>query len=520
VIEPSSHAASRPRILVVDDEPALGRALLDMLADEPVQCVWVDSAPEALERLAFGNYDLVLTDILMPKVGGLELLRAIEELDPELPVVLVTNEGEPEAAVEAVRARAFDFLWKPVDPVALLEAVRRGIATRRKAVCARELAAAERRRLERRSLLLSILFEQGSDCVLTWDQQGRLVDLSPGIAALTGVELEHLLAAGSAELFEREPFGGAIEDRIRELARKPGRLQSQEVVVRTREGPTPTRLTLMVCELPPAEDGELPVCWIVGLLQPPEREDLRDRLRRADRLTGAAMVSSVAAHEIKNDLGPLLTCMTLLEDANVDDELGEVLTAASDCVRRIGAGVERILAPLRPQLGHPRRLAIGELVRDSVSFVCRSSHEPRPRIVLEVAPTLPEILARPDDIHQIVVNLVANAFEAIEAARRADDWTRPAGQCPTICVRVFDDPEAERVVLEVQDDGPGIDPSAQTRVFEPFFTTKGSRGTGLGLPVVRDLVRGLGGDLTIVSVPVIAGTCVRVGLPREAPLAM
>jgi signal transduction histidine kinase len=53
-------------------------------------------------------------------------------------------------------------------------------------------------------------------------------------------------------------------------------------------------------------------------------------------------------------------------------------------------------------------------------------------------------------------------------------------------------------------------------VFEPFFTTKGSRGTGLGLPVVRDLVRGLGGDLTIVSVPVIAGTCVRVGLPRAA----
>lgn len=504
--EPSPHGVSRPCVLVVDDEPELGRALLDMLADEPLCCVWVDSAPDALERLAFGNYDLVLTDLLMPKVGGLELLRAIEELDPELPVVLVTDEGEPEAAVEAVRARAFDFLWKPVDPVKLLEAVRRGLATRHRAVRERELAAAERRRLERRSLLLSILFEQGSDCVLTWDANGRLVDLSPGIVALTGIELEHVLAAGSTELFEREPFGGVIEDRIRELARKPGRLQSQEVVVRTREGPTPARLTLMVCELPPAEDGEQPVCWIVGLLQPPDREGLRDRLRRADRLTGAAMVSSVAAHEIKNDLGPLLTCMSLLEDANVDDEIGEVLIAASECVRRIGAGVERILAPLRPQRAHPRHLEIGELVRDSVSFVRRSGVGPRPRIVLEVAEQLSGILARPEDIHQIVVNLVANAFEAL-AADRAD----PSA---TICVRVFDDPEAERIVLEVQDDGPGIDPSAQTRVFEPFFTTKGARGTGLGLPVVRDLVRGLGGDLTIVSVPVIAGTCVRVGLPR------
>jgi signal transduction histidine kinase len=186
-------------------------------------------------------------------------------------------------------------------------------------------------------------------------------------------------------------------------------------------------------------------------------------------------------------------------------------------VRRIGAGVERILAPLRPQRARPQRLQIGELVRDSVSFVCRSGHEPRPRIVLEVAEALPQIFARVDDIHQIVVNLVANAFEATQAARRDAGWTHGGepgpGPGPVIGVRLFDDPEAGRIVLEVEDDGPGIDPSEQTRVFEPFFTTKGSRGTGLGLPVVRDLVRELGGDLTIVSAPVIAGTRVCIGLP-------
>jgi signal transduction histidine kinase len=509
----------RPRILVVDDEPAHGRALVEMLEAEPVEAQWVDSAAEALSLLAFGDYDLVLTDLLMPKVGGLELLRAIEELDPALPVVLVTEDGEPEAAVEAVRARAFDFLWKPIDRAELLEVVHRGVATRRTAVRQRELAAAERLRLERRSLLLSVLYEEGSDGVLTWDARGRLVDLSPSIAALTGVDLERVLEVGSAELFEREPFGGAIEDRIPELARSPGLQVSQEVVVRTREGPAPARLTLAVCELPPAEEGEQPVCWVVGLLQPPDREDLRERLRRADRLASAAMMSTAAAHEIKNDLGPLLACLSLLEDAGVDAELHEVLGAATECVRRIEAGVERILAPLRPQRPPPRRLDITELVRDSVSFVRRSGRAARASIELEVEDELPPILARPDDIHQIVVNLVTNAFEAL--APRHGEGARGEGRRldddnPVIHVRLFDDAEAERLVLEVQDHGPGIAPEDQARVFEPFFTTKGSRGTGLGLPVVRDLVRELGGDLTIVSAPQIAGTCVRVRLPRAS----
>jgi two-component system NtrC family sensor kinase len=508
----SNESERRARILVVDDEPELGRALIDMLADESIDGLWVESAAEALTRLAFGEFDLVLTDLWMPKVSGLQLLRAIAQLDADLPVVLVTNEGEPDAAVEAVRARAFDLLWKPVDRSKLLEAVRRGVATRREAVRSRALEAMERRRLERRSLLLSVLFEQGSDGVLTWDANGRLVDLSPSVAALTGVELERILEVGSARLFEREPFGGALEDRIPRLARRPGQQWSSEVVVRTREGPAPARLTLTACELPPLAAGEQPVCWVVGLLQPPRHEDLRERLRRADRLTSAALLAGGPAHEIKNDLGPLLMSLSMLEDvANTDAQLQEVFGAARECVRRIEVGVERILAPLRPQRPPPRHMNIGQLVRDSVSFV-RRGRERLANVELELNAELPDILARPDDIHQIVVNLVSNAIEAIEAATE-----RGRGDGQSIRVRLFDEVESGQIVLEVRDDGPGIAPDVQARVFEPFFTTKGSRGTGLGLPVVRDLVRDLGGELKIVSAPTIEGTCVSVRLPRAEP---
>ncbi len=515
----SPEAARTPaRILIVDDEPDVGRELVEMLDGHDV--AWVATAADALVELTFDEHALVITDVLMPHVDGLELLRALEALDPALPVMLLVESGEAAAAAEAVRARAFDLLWKPVERELLREAVERGIAARRRAVHTRELEAAERQRLERRSLLLSLLFAEGSDGVLTWDTQGRLVDLSPSVAALTGVDLEHALAseAGETVLFEREPFGGAIEDRARSLAQEPvGSTHSQEVVVRTVEGPAPARLTLSVCELPPAEAGEQPVRWIVGLLQPPLREDLRGRLRRADRLAGAAMLASGAAHEIKNDLGPLLACLTMLEDAGVaDPELAELLAIASGCVRRIELAVERICAPLRDPLRAlagsrrappPSPLAIAELVRDSVTFVRRSGREPPHAIELEIADELPPIRARAEDVHQIVVNLVVNALEALEGQDRRLSEPAP--------VRVRLHAEGRRVVLAVEDDGPGIGPEVQDRVFEPFFTTKGARGTGLGLTVVRDLVRSLGGELTIVSAPAITGTCVRVIFERS-----
>lgn len=538
----------RARILVVDDEPELGRALVAMLGDPWIERVeWVGSAPEALAQLMFSEYDLVVSDVTMPRVDGLELLRAIEELDPALPVILLAAANETSAVVEAVRARAFDLLWKPVDRAALHEAVQRGLAARSEALRVREVEAAERQRLERRSLLLSLVFDAGSDGVLTWDVDGRLVDLSPSVALLTGVDLERALIEGNAELFEREPFGGVIEDRIRSLAHGLASTHSQEVVVRTLEGPAPARLTLSVCELQPAESGEQPVRWIVGLLQPPRREDLRERLRRADRLAGAAMLASGAAHEIKNDLGPLLACLSMLEHAGVaDPEIAEVLGTASDCVRRIELAVGRICAPFRAPFrapfqpsarapgqapiaegagasarvasgSHawfepaprrpgpaPRALALAQVVRDSVTFVRRSGRDSRIAIELEIADELPPVWARAEDVHQIVVNLLVNAIEAFEGFER-----RPAERAP---VRVRVESEGDRVLLAVEDDGPGVSPELQARVFEAFFTTKGARGTGLGLTVVRDLVRSLGGDLAIVSTPTIAGTCVQVRL--------
>jgi len=502
------------RILVVEAEASRGQVLVEMLDDRGRDCVVIDSAALALRDLALGDFALVLTTARLPTIDGLELMREIDKLDPDLPVILVADDDQREAAAEAVRARAFDVLWRPLDPAKLRDAVERGLESRATKLAARKLALDRRRRLERRSALLSVLFEQGSDGVLTWDARGKLVDVSPSVLALTGASLDEILSAGSTALFEPEPFGGSFEDRITAAAREPGN-HRQEVVVRTNDGPAPARLTLTVVELEPSEEGERPVRWVMGVLLPPRREDLRERVRRADRLAGAAMVSAGAAHEIKNDLTPLLTCISLLEDTDaITGDLVDVVREAKRCVRRIESGVDRILAPLRPQRPRRSRLDVADVIRESLTFTRRRGRERRPRIVLAIADDLPPVLARPDDLHQIVNNLVTNAFEAI--AGDLPPTGDPAGIDAEIHVELDRDLDTNELVLTVHDSGPGIDPHCRARVFEPFYTTKGPYGTGLGLTVVRDLVRELGGELSIESVPTITGTRVHVRLPAAS----
>jgi signal transduction histidine kinase len=106
-------------------------------------------------------------------------------------------------------------------------------------------------------------------------------------------------------------------------------------------------------------------------------------------------------------------------------------------------------------------------------------------------------------VSQVFVNLLVNAAQALEAV----EGTRKE-------IRVTARREADMAVIEVSDTGPGIPAEVLSRLFQPFFTTKGSTGTGLGLSISRNIVRRLGGDLAVRSVPG-DGTVFTVSLPAR-----
>ncbi len=130
--------ASRGSILIVDDEPVVRESLEQWFADEGFQVQVVGNGREALQRAAsHGPFDVALLDIRMPGMDGMELQAKLHEADPELAIIIMTGYASVETAVEALKAGAYDYITKPVDPDILLHAVGKAIEHNR---ARRELA--------------------------------------------------------------------------------------------------------------------------------------------------------------------------------------------------------------------------------------------------------------------------------------------------------------------------------------------------------------------------------------------
>ena len=112
-------ASMRGRVLVVEDEAYVRDSLLEILRARGFDVSAAASVDEALERLARAPVDAVLSDLKMPKQDGLELVRRMQALSPDVPVLILTGHGTVASAVECLRAGATDYILKPVEPDAL-----------------------------------------------------------------------------------------------------------------------------------------------------------------------------------------------------------------------------------------------------------------------------------------------------------------------------------------------------------------------------------------------------------------
>lgn len=119
------------RIHIVDDEPIIHEVLVDLLSPEGYQLEISSSGEEALEKHQSQSFDLILLDLLMPGLNGLEVLKEIIKLDPLAVVIIITAYGSIQSAIEAMKNGAFDYIQKPFKHEELLLAIKRGIRHRR-----------------------------------------------------------------------------------------------------------------------------------------------------------------------------------------------------------------------------------------------------------------------------------------------------------------------------------------------------------------------------------------------------
>ena len=126
-IEGQRTARGKPRLLVIDDDPLMRKLLTRVLGVKGYETAVAQDGAQARELFANQRFDLVLTDLHMPRIDGIAVLRHIREQDPDLPVILFTASPSTETAIGALQLRATAYLTKPLDPSRLLEEVEKAL---------------------------------------------------------------------------------------------------------------------------------------------------------------------------------------------------------------------------------------------------------------------------------------------------------------------------------------------------------------------------------------------------------
>ncbi|WP_419785276.1 PAS domain-containing sensor histidine kinase [Pseudodesulfovibrio sp.] len=232
------------------------------------------------------------------------------------------------------------------------------------------------------------------------------------------------------------------------------------------------------------------------------KRTLEAQLRRADRLAKIGQFSAGVAHEINEPLANILGFAELALQSpglpeQVASDLGSIVESslhAREIIRKLMFFARQLPPQLLP-------VDLNEVVEQGLGITQSGAKRGNVELVRDYAEGMPVIMADPQHLKQVVVNLVSNAIQAMEQGGQVTISTLSDG---------------EDAYLIVEDTGPGMDRDALKQIFTPFYTTKDvDRGTGLGLSVVHGIVKAHGGVIQVDSEPG-RGTRVEVVLPCQS----
>jgi len=226
----------------------------------------------------------------------------------------------------------------------------------------------------------------------------------------------------------------------------------------------------------------------------------QQQLIQGERLAALGELSAVVAHEVRNPLGVIFNSLgslrRLVQPAGDAKMLFDIVEEEADRLNRIVGDLLDFARPSTPEL-RPERL--DRVVEDAVAVVL-AQQVARVELAREIDPELPPVALDARLVRQAVLNVAVNAVQAMPRGGRITIRTRRDG---------------DQAVVEIEDSGAGIPDEVKERIFEPFFTTKAS-GTGLGLAVVKRIVEGHGGAVSVRSAPG-SGTVFGLRFPLGGP---
>jgi signal transduction histidine kinase/CheY-like chemotaxis protein len=506
--------APAARLLIVDDEPALMRALCDALEYEGYFTQGFTSGREAIAALQERPFDLLLTDLTMPELDGIALLRACREIDRELACIVMTGQGTIATAVDALKGGALDYVLKPFKVNNILPVLARALATRRlqleniqlrESVSIYELSRAITQGLEHGEVVERTLAAAGQHShvsavyVLVPTDDGRALRL----AGKTGPDAQSL---ESTTLLLEGPGGQWLDQARKELERPEGDSDPRVLFAhpfdarigvalpivaggkffgvlgfsssRSQQRISPGQLKALEILARTAATAFETAALVTQLRRVNEELELRVRERTRD-LEIANGDLEAFSYSVSHDLREPLRAVEGFCEMFRTEFASSIPEPGRRILQRIWSGASRMT----------------QLVNDLLHF-SRFSREP--------LHCLPDCFGDRSLLEQVLINLLSNAFKF------------SAGRDPPR-IEVGALRQGEDIVYYVRDNGVGFDMRYADKlfgVFQRLHPPEAFEGTGIGLSIVHRIITRHGGRVWADSRP-DEGTTLYFSLPAQ-----
>lgn len=325
------------------------------------------------------------------------------------------------------------------------------------------------------------IVDTATEGIVTIDDAGRIESVNGAALRLFGYAIEELLGQNVRVLMP-DPYRGEHDGYLqRYLTTGERRIIGigREVLGQRKDG------TCFPIDLSVGEGATSDRKFFTAVIRDiSERNAMQTKLAQTERLAAVGELAAGVAHEVNNPVNTIINSAQLIED-------GEDHRLYCRMIREEGQRIADIVRDLlqfaRDDRDRPQPTSVPEVIARTLRLVGENWQRHGIAVEVDVPDDLPLVQARPQQLQQVLLNLLINAKDALTQGARGDRrvWIRAQA--------------VERgVELVVRDNGPGIPPALAPRIFEPFVTTKRARGgSGLGLSISKSIVEGYGGTIAL-----------------------
>ncbi|MDX2496882.1 MAG: response regulator [Desulfobacterales bacterium] len=479
-------------ILLVDDEPDIREVLNISLSDIGYKVLTAENGADALSIFKNAEIPVVITDIKMPGIDGIELLRKIKHENPETEVIMLTGHGDLDLAIKSLKFEATDFITKPINDDALELALVRAFE---KIAMRKKLREYDRNRAMNDILINELIQED----ILIIGSDYRVLDINEPLLNKLGLEKEEAVGRFCYEITHRQntPCSGENHQCPLVQTLKTHKSSKETHVHKDKNN---NNIYYSISAYPLFENGQ-----VVGAIEL-SRDitadiNARQAMMKQDKLASIGRLSAGVAHEINNPLTTILTSTMLIqEDMAPDDPIQEELETIANETLRCRKIVTSLLDFARQTKPAKKHYNINKIVGECIKLTRKQATFHDLAIVSNLSDDMPTVLMDKDQIQQAVINLILNATDATDSGG-------------TITVSTQFIPQDKIVEIAISDTGKGILGENTDKIFEPFFTTKDS-GTGLGLAITHGIIGQHGGTINVKSNQ-SQGTTFTIKLPQN-----